>query len=82
MLGKSTFSRCGYLEQVKFAKSSRLEEIGSMCFRNNKLRGIVLPKSLKVIYDDSFCDRRNFKKIYVEDGCKVALSDLLISDSV
>lgn len=62
-IGNSAFRNCFMLKDVTFSEG--LTTIGSYAFSDCKLSGLVLPKSLKDLSDNTFTNNLNLKEITV-----------------
>ena len=62
-IGNSAFRNCFMLKDVTFSEG--LTTIGSYAFSDCKLSGLVLPKSLKDLSDNTFTNNLNMKEITV-----------------
>ena len=61
------FEHCHYLSSVNFDKDSLLEEIGEFSFANTRISKIIIPKALRKISKNAFCDNLNLQEV-VFDG--------------
>lgn len=66
VIAKFSFARCLFLKKVLFDDNSKLEEIGSFAFSENKFTDIVIPVSVKKI-DNSAFSKSFIEKIFLSD---------------
>lgn len=67
-LGDYSFYDCTKLRSVIFKGSSLLEEIGKACFMGTALTTFTLPKHVKKVASDAFCNCNKLQQFIVPEG--------------
>ena len=62
------FDGCKSLKEVVLEERSRLEKIGSACFRGTWVEGIVIPKGVEEIRESTFTGCEHLKEVVFEEG--------------
>ena len=60
-IGASAFYGCESISELKL--NDGLESIGSLAFAKTKIKELILPQSVKYIYNEAFYDMYNLEKI-------------------